>query len=449
MVKGLENLSDEDCLQQIQENIYMQYFVGLRSLTIRPLFTPEVLVAVRKRLGEESMSELNELVLKVAQGTVMKHRARYGTKAGKDNTNLINRGILKVDATVCPEDLRFPTDTRLLNEARLFTEQMIDHLFDLGYYEKKPRTYRKVAAEYYLNFAKKKSPGNKQIRKCKKQQLQYLRRNLKHINVMLDAYETGKGIGLPHMDGKTYRSYLVVQHIYDQQWIMYRDGRKNVKDRIVNLSKPWVRPIVRGKAGKKTEFGSKINVSETEGMVKVDRIDFNNYNEAKDLEAIVEDYKRLYGYYPQSVLVDKIYLNRENRKMLKERGIEHYGAQLGRPKGYNKEEKRWCKKRQNKRSEIEGKFGLGKLKYGMNKIRMKYAETSKAHMHLIAISMNIWQLWQKLKLFSSQLINKQTNEIGQRINFMIQIILLNLLVLIQLKNISSSPETIGSYDRIY
>ncbi|WP_317207902.1 transposase [Membranihabitans marinus] len=86
----------------------------------------------------------------------------------------------------------------------------------------------------------------------------------------------------------------------------------------------------------------------------------------------------------------KIYLTRENRKMLKKRGFEHYGVQLERPKGYNMKKKDIAKKRQNKRREIVGEFGLGKLKYGINKIRMKYAETSKAYMRLIAISMNIY-----------------------------------------------------------
>jgi hypothetical protein len=115
---------------------------------------------------------------------------------------------------------------------------------------------------------------------------------------------------------------------------------------------------------------------------------------SKGLEGIVEGYKSLYGYYPQGVLVDKIYLTRENRKMLKKRGIAHYGPQLGRQTDRTKAEKIKRKKKQNKRSEIEGKFGLAKMKFGLNRIMMKRSDTSKAHIQLIAISMNICKLWQ-------------------------------------------------------
>lgn len=53
LIKGLENLSDEDTIRQISENVYMQYFVGLRTFSAAPLFVHEVLVSVRKKLGED------------------------------------------------------------------------------------------------------------------------------------------------------------------------------------------------------------------------------------------------------------------------------------------------------------------------------------------------------------------------------------------------------------
>ena len=100
----------------------------------------------------------------------------------------------------------------------------------------------------------------------------------------------------------------------------------------------------------------------------------------------------MYGHYPEGVLVDKIYLNKKNRQLLKDLDINHYGPRLGRPAKLSKESKAKRKKKQNKRSEIEGKFGLGKTKYGLDKIKMKLPETTKAHLNLIAISMNLMQL---------------------------------------------------------
>src|SRR5699024_5515047 len=91
--------------------------------------------------------------------------------------------------------------------------------------------------------------------------------------------------------------------------------------------------------------------------------------------------------------------------LLKELEINHYGPRLGRPAKLSKEEKLRRKKKQNKRSEIEGKFGLGKIKYGLDKIKMRLPETSKAHINLIAISMNMMQLLRQVHAFFIYFIN--------------------------------------------
>lgn len=402
LIKGIENLSDEDTLTHISENLYMQYFVGLRSFRAERLFTPEVFVEVRKRLGEEGTRQMNEVILKYAYETkLMPQRKAHDGDASRPH-----RGMLKIDATVSPQDIAYPTDTKLLDDCRQFTEHLIDYFWKSGYIlrETKPRTYRKTASAYYLNFAKKKSPSKKIIKKCIKQQLQYIQRNMKHINKVLDRVieETGS---MPIMQKRDYKFWLVVQHIYEQQYNKYRDNRKKITDRIVSLSQPWVRPIVRGKAGKKTEFGAKVNASEVDGYVDFGRVDFNAYNEALDLEKILERYKRIYGHYPEGVLVDKIYLNKKNRELLKELGINHYGPRLGRPAKLSKAEKLQRKKKQNKRSEIEGKFGLGKIKYGLDKIKMRLPETSKAHINMIALSMNLMQLLRHVYAFFIYFVN--------------------------------------------
>ncbi|WP_419566105.1 hypothetical protein [Ruthenibacterium lactatiformans] len=48
-----------------------------------------------------------------------------------------------------------------------------------------------------------------------------------------------------------------IRKIYEQQKYMYDNHTHSVEDRIVSVSQPFVRPIVRGKAGKPVEFGMK------------------------------------------------------------------------------------------------------------------------------------------------------------------------------------------------
>jgi len=419
LVKHIEGISDEDTIQYIQENVYAQYFVGLPSFQTRAVFSPTLFVEIRKRLGEVGVVHLNDLILRQAHDLgAIEHRAKPAPKKqnkddeppsdsgqGEATTGEIankpsgkavnkNKGTLKVDATVAPQHIGYPTDTRLLNDARQWCEELIDKLYLQGaLWSKKPRTYRRNARKDYLAFAKKKKASKKKIRKATSQQLNYVRRNLKHLHQMLDELEDA-AIACPwtHYD---WRRFWVIQELFRQQQIMYKDGRRRVDDRIVNLAQPFVRPIKRGKAGKPTEFGAKINVSETEGFARMDRIDFDNFNEGTGLIDQVEAYKLLYGYYPELVLADKIYLTRANRKYLKDNDIRNSGAPLGRKPQWSKHEKDKRRKEQNKRAHIEGKFGQAKSKYGLDDIQTRRIDTSYACIGLILLALNVLKLGQQ------------------------------------------------------
>jgi hypothetical protein len=76
---------------------------------------------------------------------------------------------------------------------------------------------------------------------------------------------------------------------------MWSEKKTRVDQRIVSLSQPHVRPIVRGKAGKPTEFGAKLSVSCVDNYVFLHRLSWENFNESQDLKARVENFKETYG----------------------------------------------------------------------------------------------------------------------------------------------------------
>ena len=140
----------------------------------------------------------------------------------------------------------------LLNQARVKTEKIIDILYEArkGKLEKKPKTYRNLARRNYLQVAKKRRPSRKQIRKAIRKQLQYVKRNLSHIEQLIQ-----EGGSLEVLNFSQYKSLLVVAEVYRQQQWMYNNKTSRIEDRIVSLSQPHIRPIVRGKAGTPVEFG--------------------------------------------------------------------------------------------------------------------------------------------------------------------------------------------------
>jgi transposase, IS5 family len=233
--------------------------------------------------------------------------------------------------------MAYPTDLNLLNLAREQTETIIDVLYDAGRekLKKKPRTHRKTARKDYLKVSKKRRPTKKQREKAIKKQLKYIERNLAHIE------QLEKIAGFQNLSIQQHKNLLVVAEVYRQQLWMSENKSNRIDDRIVSITQPHIRPIVRGKAGQPVEFGAKLSVSYVDGYVFLDRFDWNNFNESCDLELQIEAFKKYTGSYPESVHVDQIYRTRKNRSFCKEKGIRISGAPLGRPKdNISKEEKK-------------------------------------------------------------------------------------------------------------
>ena len=70
----------------------------------------------------------------------------------------------------------------------------------------------------------------------------------------------------------------IIRKVFEQQQYMYENGTHSVKDRIVSISQPYIRPIVRGKAKAPVEFGAKLDMSIDEGgFARLERLSFDAY----------------------------------------------------------------------------------------------------------------------------------------------------------------------------
>ena len=121
---------------------------------------------------------------------------------------------------------------------------------------------------------------------------------------------------------------------------------------------------------------------------------WDNFNESGDLKAQVEAYYRFTGYYPESVHADRIYRTRENRAWCHEKGIRISGPPLGRPPAnVSKEKKRQALEDDRIRNAIEGKFGEGKRRFGLNRIMAKLDNTSQTAIAITFLVMNLSTRW--------------------------------------------------------
>jgi len=199
---------------------------------------------------------------------------------------------------------------------------------------------------------------------------------------------------------------LVARELFRQQLEMYENNSHRVDDRIVSISQPHIRPIVRGKAGRPTEFGAKLSISVVRGFSFVDRRSWDSYNEGSDLIEQIETYRRRFGCYPESVHVDKIYRTRENRAYCKKHGIRMSGSPLGRrifrmttqAQTVSATDKKQAAVDEAIRNQVEGKFGQAKRRFSLGRIMTKLASTSAAQISLRFLVMNLERALRQLFL---------------------------------------------------
>jgi IS5 family transposase len=389
IIKERLSITDEETVAQICENPYLQYFIGLHAYHDEAPFDPSMMVHFRKRLSMKVVTEINDRIVKEA---MVRDREKSdnggvngseGGSSGKEKKD--TQGIMMIDASVAPADISYPTDLSLLNDAREKLEKIIDVLYELDRKEMtKPRTYREKARRDYLAVAKRRKQTKSGIRKAIRKQLQYIRRDRNHIELLCK-----QGASLILLSRHQYRDLLVIHELFRQQEEMYRNKTHSIDNRIVNIAQPHVRPMVRGKASAQVEFGAKIVVSRIEGYHVLEELSWDSFNESTLLKDQIERYKDRTGLYPEAVLADKLYRNRENIQYCRERNIRLSGPRLGRPSKDQSRDKKQERDDSGMRNAIEGSFGVGKRRYGLSRIMAKLSTTSESTSALILLVMNL------------------------------------------------------------
>lgn len=405
IIKEKGGYSDRETVNQIVENPYLQYFIGLKEYQAEAPFDPSLMVHFRKRFDEKTMMEINEMICQAIEESAKEdedqdddHQPPSDAECSHEaqaespvENQPENQGKLILDATCAPADIRYPSDLSLLNEARQKLDLIIDALCKaLGGSVKRPRTYR-IKAQIAFLAATRRRKGKKDImRKAVGAQLRYVKRNLDAVDRLLEkAKEKGCQRALSN---RQEGDLAVIREVYRQQKYMHANRVRRVEKRIVSISQPHVRPIVRGKAGAEVEFGAKVAISVVNGLTRVERLDWEAFNEGSTLIEAVEAYYQRYGYFPESVLADKLYRTRENLQYCKSKGIRLSGPRLGRPshsEEKQKEQVRLERQDSRERNAVEGKIGEAKRRYGMARIMARLKETAASVICLQVVVMNL------------------------------------------------------------
>lgn len=256
-IQASECFTDEKTLENISENPYLQYFLGLHTFETQPLFDASMMTLFRKRFSTEDIAAINEEL--------------YRRAHPPEDTPPKDGGTLVLDATAAPADVRYPTDLSLLNECRENVETLIHAVWDLTAKNGHKTSYnRKKARAKYLKMAKQRKPRKKAIRQAIVEQLDYVQRSLSDLDALLAAFEASP------LSQRQEKRLEVIRQVAKQQREHVEHPSKSIADRIVNLRQPHIRPIVRGKAGHPVEFGQKLAFSVVNGFTFIDQQSFDS-----------------------------------------------------------------------------------------------------------------------------------------------------------------------------
>ena len=106
IIKERLRLTGREAVEQIIENPYLQYFLGFKEFTIESPFDPSMYVHFRKRISEDILSEINEVIIQKS----LSERIKVSTVSTKfpDTLRTNKTGKLIIDATCTPADILHP-----------------------------------------------------------------------------------------------------------------------------------------------------------------------------------------------------------------------------------------------------------------------------------------------------------------------------------------------------
>lgn len=372
-LKHYTGLSDEKLLAAFQTNYAYQMFCGCRLKVGQVIRDNAFVSRTRSYLAKYcDMNKVQKVLIEAWKGKL-------------ENTN-----VLMMDATCYEVHLRFPTDVKLLWESCTFLwEEQIPSLCKLAGL-KLPRSKFKEQKIKQIDFSKKRRVGIKANKKRVKTLLRLLKKGI-------DAYQSllnqAKGLHLSEYVSKRFKT---IQKVYQQQSYLVVNKTTSVKNRIVSLSQPHIRPIVRGKENKPVEFGIKAHIMQVGGINIVEHHSFEAFNETTRLKHAYFKHRTLIGPCTH-LAADGIYPTNSNRRFCSAKKLQtNFVA-----KGKSIKDKNIKKLKSilsvERGTRLEGSFGTEKENYGLRKIKAKTSETQIVWMFFGIFTANVVRLSKRQK----------------------------------------------------
>ena len=354
-LKMKTQMSFPKLMEELNGNIHYQLFCDILIDPVHPLTNYKLLDDIAAELaGALKIQQLQNLLAE-AWKPYMK-----------------NLDTLFTDATCYESEMRYPTDQKLLWECmEKGYDLMCKTSRQLGIH--RPRTKFLDVEKANLTYRKQRKHNKAQTRRITRRLLDLLGKILREMRKMAREHEAAK-----LFTDRERQTIDIITKAYRQQSNHFQSGdaRESIPNRIVSVSKPYVRPIVRGKETKNVEFGAKCNNILVDGISFIEKLSFNAFNEGTRLEHCIKMHKRLFGVDAKKIGGDTSYAGTANRDLCKELKIQTSFVKRGKPfKEMNEKDFVRQELARVRATAMEGSFGTQKEHYDMRRIKARKKET--------------------------------------------------------------------------
>jgi len=341
--------SDKRLIEQLNANVDYQFFCDIH-LGHHRLTSYKIVSQIRCELSIQLNISKTEKIL-------FNHWSGY----------IKNQDCITTDATCYESEVRYPTDQKLLWESVHWTYHQMKTLCKLLKI-KLPRTKYIKWKKRYINYSKTRRKTYKNRKNLTRSLLWLLEKLNKELDLIEKQYDF-------KMTELYYDRRRIIKKVQRQQKQYFKSGI-SPKNRIVSISKSYLRPIVRGKEIKPVEFGAKVNKLQIDGINFIQKISFDNFNEGTQFKNTIYKAQGLTKTKVKLAGADAIYATNNNRVFATSQQIRTDFKPKGKPSKHRKQQIQLAKMITKERAtRLEGSFGKEKEHYHLKKIKAKTPKT--------------------------------------------------------------------------
>lgn len=352
ILKSYLGLSDAKLIERVNSDWVLQFFCGIR-------LKPGSWIRDKDYVGRWRRYLAKHIDYADFQRVLVQTWKDYMT----------NTSVVMMDATCYESHLRYPTDVKLLWESCEQIWRLIDERCK-ALQLSKIRRKQKSVLRAFNNYQKYKRKPKALSKKVKRRLLHLLQKGISNWQQLAFRYPL-------RVARKTFELVENIKTVYFQQQTKFDYPDAKIKNRIVSLYKPYIRPIVRGKEIKKTEFGAKVHSFQVDGITLIEHFSFEAFHEGVRLKSTVA-LAQSYFSPTRQIGADRIYANNENRRFCTLQGIKTNFVRKGRqPKQITQADYLRTILGRIRAYSMEGTFGNEKLHYNLLKVKARTAPTEK------------------------------------------------------------------------